>query len=416
MTTLCITGAAQSDLALVADILRQAGMQAAKPASRGEAVDMAYWHGRVVPERANGEDSPQPIAEVGKLWEQLASDIFLSNMESELWGWADARSTWLLDYWLKFEPGIKVVLVCVSRQQMLANAMANGSDRVSVEAMLHDWNAHHQELLRFHRQNPQRSLLVDAHDCAANPSALIEQCAGRWKLPLEKSAEVSPARGAQDPLALYLAQQLCQEHPHSAGLQTELAGAITRMGGLEVRGKASTLGKWSERLAQVGKPKKALSLYAPQAEEIVADFRLMRDKAARLQRVDEAREELEARNGRLVEDIARQAEKQAETKAWLEAAAKENAVVLQRLREAQEKCDLAIAEHDAALKQAGALQGELATASKARDEQARLAAEGKARIEALTKERDDHAKASAERQAQVEALTKERDSHAKQST
>ena len=294
-------------------------MQAARPVTRGETIDMAYWHGQVVPAAVNGHDSPRPIASVGKLWEQLASDIFLTNIESTIWGWADVRSTWLLDYWLNFEPGLKFVLVCVSREQMLANAMTNGTDMASVDKMLLAWKAHHQELLRFNRANPKRSLLVDASHCAANPEALISLFSSRWAMPLTKTADIMPVRAAQDQLALYLAQQLCREHPQTAELQSELASAITRMGGGEVQTSEPTfLGKWGATLARLGKPKKALSLYAPQTEEILADFLMLRDKSIRLEQVSVAHGELETRNAQLAEGAVHLTQQNAETKSKLE--------------------------------------------------------------------------------------------------
>ena len=67
MNSICITGATQSDLPLVANILNQAGMQAARPVTRGETIDMAYWHGQVVPAAVNGHDSPSIRPFVGNV-------------------------------------------------------------------------------------------------------------------------------------------------------------------------------------------------------------------------------------------------------------------------------------------------------------------------------------------------------------
>lgn len=268
MKSICITGAFQPDLQMVSDILQQGGMKLSTPVKRDASIDMAFWHEQVLAMAKEESGEIQPIPEPGKLWEQLASDIFVANIKSTLWGWEDSRSVWLLDFWLNFDPRLNFILVCESPQKTLARAMTNGAEAVSVGTVMNTWQAHHEELLRFHHRNPHRSLLVDAHDCAERPRALIERCVAQWKLSLPfVVAAVSPHQ-VPDSLALYLGHQLCQDYPDSIGLQHELAATVTHLGEME----------------QVPNTAEC----APEPARIIADYRNLRDRSAELQYVQAA--------------------------------------------------------------------------------------------------------------------------------
>ncbi|MEY3759866.1 MAG: hypothetical protein RIR39_1357, partial [Pseudomonadota bacterium] len=172
MKCICIAGASQPDLTSVSDILQQAGMMLPKPGNRADFIDMNAWH-----EQALTLNTEEAIATPGRFMEQLAGDIFSANIKSSLWGWADTRSTWLLDFWLDFDPRLYFVLVYVSPEQMLANTIRSETEIDSVDTVIEAWQAHNQHLLRFHLRNPERSLLVDASECVEDPHALIKRCA-----------------------------------------------------------------------------------------------------------------------------------------------------------------------------------------------------------------------------------------------
>lgn len=228
---ICITGAAPRQLDNVAAILRSAGMTAPAPAARDKQLNLARWHQQVLA----AEKGTQPHAQLspGRLWEQLAGDVFVANLQADLWGWADSRSTWLLDFWLNFEPNIKFVLVCVSPQQMLADCLAENPDPDNnnlVEKTIRLWLVQHQEMLRFHNRHPQRSLLVMADDCMADPDALLAQCQDKWQLPLNPLQSPFNAAPATDAMFSFLAEQLCRDFPELESLNHELAATITRFG------------------------------------------------------------------------------------------------------------------------------------------------------------------------------------------
>ena len=325
MKSICITGAVQSNLQTVANILQQAGMKQPKPARHdNDSIDIRFWHEQVMTLAAEDSSAVQPISNPGRLWEQLASDIFIANIESKVWGWSDTRSTWLLDYWLDFEPHLNFILICVSPQQMLASAMASVSDAISVEMVMSAWQAHHQELLRFHHRNSQRSLLVDFSECAHYPGDLIKRCIEQWKLPLATPADTTCYGIAHDSLAIHLAHQLCQDYPQIVSLQHELAATITHPSETD----------------------QAIYTMAPTPAQIIADYRALRDRSAELQQVQAANEALVALKTQHDNVIANHAQQQRDTDAKLKEATQENELLLLQLHQVQEEFETTFLKHE----------------------------------------------------------------------
>lgn len=270
MKSICITGASRPDLQCVAGILQHAGMKSAKPAKRDDPIDIAYWHEQVLALAAEESDDKQILASPSRLWEQLASDIFIANIKSKLWGWADLHSASLLDFWLNFEPRLYFILVCTSPVQMLASVIESSADTDPVDAVLDGWQSQHQQMLRFHHRNPKRCLLVDAGDCAAHPEALIARCNTQWKLGLDDAKASTTDDTGPGALATYLAQQLCRSYPQATSLQQELAATIYRLG----------------QPRQTEKP--TMSPF----DDIMADYRILRDRSIEAEQLDDAQQNI----------------------------------------------------------------------------------------------------------------------------
>lgn len=370
MKSICITGAVQADLNHVAAIMQQAGMQPPKPAKHDSTIDIGFWHRQVMALVTEESGDTQSVLNPGRLWEQLASDIFVANINSKIWGWSDAQSTWLLDYWLGFEPHLNFILVCVSPQQMLASAMISETDTMSVETVMNAWQVHHQELLRFHLRNPQRSLLVDLNECTNYPESLIERCAEQWRLPLAIPVDAAPTGIASDSLAIYLAQQLCQDYPEIASLQHELAATITHL---------------SEGDQGAG-------LVAPGPTQIIADYRALRDRSTEIRQLQTVEEEFATLKIRFDETLINHVQQQKDSEEIFNEATKEIESLQLQLRQAQKELEAASLKYES-------WQDELDTLSEVNNAL-------KADKEALIQERDRQAKHAAELQAQINTLTK----------
>ena len=223
MKCICVAGVSQPDLEYVLDILKQSGMASELSVEKQQAMDMDSWHQHVV-DMIDDEVDLQGIVNPGRFMEQMASDIFLANINAPLWGFADTRSTLLLDFWQHYDPRVYFVLVCVSPEQLLANAMCSQDEKVSVESVMVQWQQYHQQLLRFHLRNPQRSVLVSASDCIEHPALFISHLSKQWKIKT-KSPRVfaSQTSSPKKSYLLFLAQQLCADEVQIQSLQNELS-------------------------------------------------------------------------------------------------------------------------------------------------------------------------------------------------
>ncbi|MES2901360.1 MAG: hypothetical protein V4723_16630 [Pseudomonadota bacterium] len=227
MKILCVTGAPGSDLDMVAGILAHAGVQPALPSLQDESITMQTWHDHVLSASFDEAPANKPVDEIGKFWEQIASSIFVANLKASNWSWANSRSVWLMDYWRKFDPNIRFVLVYTPPKRALAAALAARQvSGDSLTQLLETWVTYNREILRFHKRYPSKTLLVNADDCAANPSALIKECSERWKLKLSAEGIEAHSSFSPEPLPTYLAEQSLVFQPEFKMLKDEIESAV----------------------------------------------------------------------------------------------------------------------------------------------------------------------------------------------
>ena len=281
MKCICVTGAVQANVESVFTLLQQAGLDLPQLNQRNDAIDIASWHDQVSALEANQPAAENTPHNLGRFMDQMAGDIFVTNIKAALWGWADSRSTQMLDYWHDFDPRINFVLVYVSPEQMLADAIRTNTAEVSVEAVLAAWQSHNQKLLRFHLRNPQRSLLIYSREALANPQALLDLCAEKWSLDLTAYSDNTEAFNSEDDLlALYLAQQLCREHTEVADLTYEIASTLNRLADVEA----------------------TITNSLPIANEsLINSYRVLQDRSAAQQQLQEQEQEISALKDRFDE-------------------------------------------------------------------------------------------------------------------
>lgn len=227
----CITGAFGQDLDAVADILSQVGIKNTKLPPQNRTLGLSDWHDRLIG-TSDVTQTSRPN-QPGKLWEHLASNIFLENMALPMWSWADSRSTWLLDFWQQFEPNINFLLVYVSPQRAFANALSTGNFNANEIDSFHlAWLAHYQEILRFHYRHPQRTLLVDVTQCIAQPQALVAACAEHWQQTLSIPEKITSNDLPPSPLSTYFADQICLSYPKLQELHNEVSATLRLLDGM----------------------------------------------------------------------------------------------------------------------------------------------------------------------------------------
>jgi hypothetical protein len=228
MKTLCITGISEPDLIHINNRFRLAGMaESLSIEKNSRQMNMAQWHDRFCTAPALDQDAPGP----GKFGEQLAGELFFSNMETPFWGWADFRSAFLLDFWAGFDPGIVFVLTCCPLDHHLARLMeTRDAASLDLEARISSWQQYHAHLLQFYHTHPDRCLLVDIHDCSAQCNALMQTCRDKWDLPLTDIPEPgSDEYPFPAPLARHIAAGFTRNHPEATSLWNEIQATVSRL-------------------------------------------------------------------------------------------------------------------------------------------------------------------------------------------
>ena len=247
MISLCITGLSDSAIAAVDRALQVAGVAPAQVAQRDADLSFASWHARVYQaadqgqqEKLEGAGSVGEAPSLGRLWEQLASDLFLSNIQKPVWGWADAKSLGLLDYWLTFDASIHFVLVATSPEQMLAEHLSNlaledaaatkSLADMPIDRLLARWSQAHHAMLRFALRHPARCMLVLADDL--EQPVLVEAAKATWPKALKalrvpqkdaKGGVPEAAPSSSDGVLRHFAEQWCEAYPQAKTLHHEIA-------------------------------------------------------------------------------------------------------------------------------------------------------------------------------------------------
>ena len=257
MKSLCITGNTQYGVDQLAQVVAEAGAQPALPAPRTPPVSMAEWHEAVLGQLPDGADVAQGA--IGRVWDQLAGDIFLANRTQALWFWAETRSTALLEFWQSFELNTRFLLVYTDPAAALEHALSQRElSESELDAFLEAWQQSTRQMLRFHLRHPQRSILLPesaAEDATACLSLLGERLglAGLLELPVVEDEAIeagkedwlpafmqgASAASAETPaaapavpasLARHLISQYLDGHPQVLALHEEALACLTMVG------------------------------------------------------------------------------------------------------------------------------------------------------------------------------------------
>ncbi|MDZ5460319.1 hypothetical protein [Azohydromonas lata] len=233
MTALCITGAQTPELKAVESLLLHAGMAPAKAVQRQTSIDFAAWHKQVLGSdqlsRWNNGTNPS----IGRLWEQVAGDLFLANMGEPQWGWAESQSAALLDYWAGFDSSVRFLLICQSPEQAILEQLAVDASRDDIEAKLSEWHDLHTAMLEFHQRQPSRSLMVWAESCTRQPASLLKHCAQRWRLKLDPAcaplSDIVESGRLISVLGNFIAGHFIDNHPATQQLKEHLSLCMEKL-------------------------------------------------------------------------------------------------------------------------------------------------------------------------------------------
>jgi hypothetical protein len=264
-----------SGLSGVEGLLQASGVQAALPSKREglrpqDITDtLCQAHGCAPLEQAMTEADLAPL-QAGAVWHGLALDLLLGNLQQPLWGWADARSIYWLDYWAGLDPHLTFVMVYnhpANALQASASALLQGQHGsppdMALQNLLENWQAYNGAMLQFYSRHPGRCLLVNSAQAREQLADYLQQLGTQLHTPsplaldLQPSLQSAVAVAQADPedqantLALaieqgggpqqllkqwfgtdnlleqHLLEQLLQDHPQALQIFQELQAAAT---------------------------------------------------------------------------------------------------------------------------------------------------------------------------------------------
>jgi len=233
MHTIIVCGSPWCDTQKIQATLESVGLSPANVAVSGSVTTPTVWHERLLAGRMRLAP-PQQQVQPGKAWELAASEIFLANWDQPLWGWADYRSTWLLDFWLHFDPQTRFLLVHTPAAQVLAKVASRASEGVfSASEVLQTWSAYQGQMLKFYHRHRDRCawILDHAHQ---QPDAWLPTLPAEWGLNAPDSAlalfqleeQAEPEQAGHFALLQSLSVQAVQQSEQTQALQSELLATL----------------------------------------------------------------------------------------------------------------------------------------------------------------------------------------------
>jgi hypothetical protein len=230
MTIFCIAGFSNASTQLTERVLLDSGMSQHLPLERDPTFDIIRWHGRMASHQhltqQKQSESTERANQPSRLWQQLAIDLMVANMNSANWGWAHPGAVQWLEFWSQLEPEIRFVLVCEDRHSLVCRLVEQGEAPASMAGHLALWTQNHQEMLRFHLRNPAKSLLLWAAEVQTQPTKLIQSIDHHWQTSL--NAKLAYPQAFEQPSALlqHIALQILSDHPKTAPVDYELQSLI----------------------------------------------------------------------------------------------------------------------------------------------------------------------------------------------
>jgi regulator of replication initiation timing len=246
------SGHPHSAYRLVHTALEAGGLQVARP-SRREGLTPEALTEVILQAHNKDPNVPELLGQMfpGKVWEDLAVDLFLGNLTQQNWGWADASSTWLLDFWRHFDAQTRFVLVYSSPTNTIANMRAQSDAGVdSLPIAVESWIRWNSELLRFSARHQERCLLVNSTAALRSPRELMGSANKSFGLhAIEPSGEV-PSSIKPSTLESFLVARLLEDFPEASALYDELESAAHLADGSCVR-SVPLRDVWEDYLASI---------------------------------------------------------------------------------------------------------------------------------------------------------------------
>ncbi|HEH9408462.1 TPA: hypothetical protein SIA33_001437 [Aeromonas salmonicida] len=251
MNRIAIIGHAASGYEEVDVMLRQCGMREAQPSRRDgllpQEISAILCKAHKLPplETVTSEDDIIQI-QAGPVWHGMALDLLLGNLDQELWGWADPKALYTLDYWMQLDDKLTLVLVYDKPHRVLTKDSLANREGQPIEALQHQlnhWVAYNGALLRFYLRNSDRCLLVHSQQVQLAADRYLQQLQPLLDTPLAhdtvlaldeltSEGDLSDSGNATLRTIPTLSQELILA-ANTAGIESHAAASLMEIGATE---------------------------------------------------------------------------------------------------------------------------------------------------------------------------------------
>lgn len=218
MNKILIVGHPASGFKDVHALLHQCGMATPLPSRREglspQAITEALCRAYQLPIVGMlTDDREYAQIDVAPVWNGMALDLMLGNLEQPLWGWADPQAIYFLDYWKTLDSQLSFVLVYDEPRRALMEAARQHtqnvdcpSSQLQLRCLLDNWISYNEAILRFYLRHTERCLLVHGRQVGRATDRYFEQLQPLLDTPLspDPAGEKLSSSGGGDQLFMSL--------------------------------------------------------------------------------------------------------------------------------------------------------------------------------------------------------------------
>ena len=297
MAKVLIVGHPSSNYQTIEKLLHSYGMLPALPSKQTNMA--ASEIDATLIKSINKEVSSYPAVPVqltiGSIWDSLAMDLFLGNIDQTLWGWSDSKAISLLNYWRDMDEDIHFVFTYTHPSSVLLHEITVESDEKFITQTIQEWINYNQTLLDFYKDNSERCLLVHSEQAIHSTKNYLNQVSDHieasWQLlDIENinqdQKQLSALKNESNELCIgekansltnFLADYLIQTFPQANKLYKELQSYANLPLNLEekktVSKRISAMAAWQSMLQQSYKYEQQLQeqqqAYLNQEQELI---------------------------------------------------------------------------------------------------------------------------------------------------
>lgn len=182
MNKIIIVGHPSSGYKEVEELLQNAGMGKAIPSKRDHYTPVQISqiicksHGVIKPFYSRTDFTQ---INPGSVWDGMALDLLVANVDQPLWGWSDPSVIHLLNYWKALESQIGFVLVYDNPEKVLSRILREPNVDTNLQhkvySHLNNWLNYNTELLNFYLNNSERCLLVHSEQVMTSVARYLQK-------------------------------------------------------------------------------------------------------------------------------------------------------------------------------------------------------------------------------------------------